>query len=46
MTREEKILQLKEELKARAKKKFPGDEERQNAYIWGTINTVKERMKR
>lgn len=44
MSREEKILKLKEKLKARASEKFPGDLERQNAYIWGTINKVKERL--
>lgn len=44
MTREEKILKLKESLKARAAKKFPGNEERQNRYVWGTINKVKEKM--
>lgn len=44
MTREEKILKLKEELRARAAKKFPSNEKRQNAYVWGTINKVKERM--
>jgi hypothetical protein len=44
MTKEEKILKLKEELRARARKKFPTDEKRQNAYIWGTIRKVKEKL--
>lgn len=44
MTREEKILALKEELKARARKKWPEDPEHQNRYIYGTINKVKEKM--
>ena len=38
---EEHIYRLKEILRARAVKKFPGDETRQNAYIWGTINKIK-----
>jgi len=45
MTREEKILKLKEDLRARAREKFPNDEERQNRYVWGTISKIKERMK-
>ena len=44
MTKEEKILQLKERLWARARKKFPNDEERQRAYVYGTINKVKEHL--
>jgi hypothetical protein len=39
---EQQILALKEELKARAARKFPDDKERQNAYIWGTLNKVKK----
>lgn len=45
MTKEEKILKLKEDLKRRAREKFPNDEERQNRYVYGTLNKVKERMK-
>lgn len=44
MTKEEKILKIKEELKARAARKFPGNEERQNAYVYGTINHIKEKF--
>lgn len=40
---EEKLLQLKARLKRHAAEKFPGDEERQNAYVWGTITTIKAR---
>lgn len=32
---------LHEELKKEAKKKFPGDKERQDAYVYGTLNKVK-----
>ncbi len=46
MTREEKILKLKEDLRARAAKKFPHDQIRQDRYVWGTIRKVEERMKR
>lgn len=46
MSREEKILALKEKLYARAREKFPNDEDRQNRYVWGTINKVKKHMKR
>jgi hypothetical protein len=42
---EEKINQLKEELFARARKKFPGDEERQRAYVFSVIRKVKEHAK-
>ena len=44
MSKEEKILALKEELKARARKKWPEDLDRQNRYVYGTINKVKESM--
>jgi len=37
---EAKILAIKADLKRRAAKKFPGDEKRQNAYIWGTIRRI------
>lgn len=43
---EERILAIKEKLYATARKKFPNDEERQNAYVWGTINKIKQHMKR
>lgn len=45
-SKEEKILAIKEELKARARAKFPDDEARQNRYVYGTINHIKERMKK
>lgn len=37
---EAKILAIKADLKRRAAKMFPGDERRQNAYIWGTIRRI------
>jgi hypothetical protein len=37
---EEKILKLKENLRKRAKKKFPGNEERQERYVWGTLHNL------
>jgi hypothetical protein len=45
MTREEKILSIKQHLRTEAAKKFPGDEERQNRYVWGTITNIKKRLK-
>lgn len=44
MTREEKLLAIKRKLKKTATEKFPGDEERQNRYVYKTLNTIKERM--
>ena len=38
---ETQLLALKMKLKAKAAEKFPGDKERQNAYVWGTINKIK-----
>ncbi len=35
------ILKVKERLKSEAARKFPDDKERQNRYIWGTINRLK-----
>lgn len=43
--REAEILKLKEDLKRRAREKFPDDPERQNRYVWGTLNKIKERSK-
>jgi len=43
---EERILAIKEKLWATARKKFPNDAERQNRYVWGTINNIKNHMKR
>ena len=40
---EAKILAIKADLKRRASEKFPNDEKRQNAYVWGTINRIKDR---
>lgn len=44
MTKEEKILGIKEGLKARAKKLYPNDEKGQNRYIFGTLNKIKEKL--
>ncbi len=44
MTKEQKLLALKRKLRKTAEEKFPGDKERQQRYIWGTYNKVKERM--
>jgi hypothetical protein len=43
VTREEKILKIKEELKRRARKRWPNDEEHQNRYVYGTLNNIKAR---
>lgn len=40
---EAKILAIKADLKRRAAEKFPGYQQRQNAYVWGTIRRIKER---
>lgn len=39
---EQDLLRLKEALKRRALRLFPGDEEKQNAYVFGTINKIKK----
>lgn len=39
---ETQIHALKAKLRRTAAQKFPGDEKRQNAYIWGTIQKIKE----
>jgi len=44
MTREEKIVALKQALWKRARRKFPNDEARQRAYVYGTITKVKEHL--
>lgn len=36
-----KVLERK--LRAEAKRKFPGDPERQDRYVYGTLSKVKER---
>lgn len=36
---------LERQLKKTAKKKFPKDKERQNAYVYGTINKVEKKKK-
>lgn len=41
---EEEILNLKKELWARAKKRWPDDKEHQNRYVFGTLNKIKEKM--
>jgi len=46
MTREERLLAIKERLRARAKKLHPDDSEAQNRYVFGTLHNIKERMKR
>ena len=42
---EAKVLAIKADLRRRATEKFPNDEKRQNAYVWGTIQKIKERAK-
>lgn len=37
---EQDVLQLKEQLKAEASKKFPDDKKRQDAYIFGTLRRL------
>jgi len=37
---EAKILAIKADLRRRAAKKFPGDKNRQESYIWGTIRRI------
>lgn len=39
---EEKILAIKSDLRRRAEIKFPNDEKRRDAYVWGTIRKIKE----
>lgn len=41
---EQKILAIKADLRRRAAEKFPHDEQRQNAYVWGTIRRIKEKL--
>lgn len=37
---------LEERLKREAKEKFPGDKEKQDAYVYGTLRVSKKRRKR
>ncbi len=46
MTKEERLIAIKARLQATAVRRWPDDPERQNRYVWGTINKLKERMKR
>ena len=39
---EEQLLRIKEQIRKTAERKFPGDIERQNAYIFGTLNKIKK----
>lgn len=43
---EEQILKMKEGLKARAAKLYPDNQDRQNRYIFGTLNKIKESQKK
>lgn len=45
MPNEAQILAIKADLRRRAAKKFPGDKERQNAYVWGTIRRIEATRK-
>jgi hypothetical protein len=38
---EETIHKIKVRLRATAEKKFPNDKERQERYMWGTIQRIK-----
>lgn len=42
--KEATILHIKEHLRSEARKKFPDNKQRQDAYVWGTINRIKERI--
>lgn len=44
MTHEEKLLEIKEKLRAKARELHPDDEEAQNAYVFGTLRKIKEAM--
>lgn len=37
---------LHRKLRAEAQKKFPGDQERQDRYVWGTLNKLKKGEKK
>lgn len=39
-------VKVEKELKKTAKKKFPKDKERQNKYVYGTLNKIKEKSKK
>lgn len=39
-------VKVEKELKKSAKKKFPKDKERQNKYVYGTLNKIKEKAKK
>lgn len=41
MPSEEKVKKLKGKLIAEAKDKFPDDKDRQDRYVWGTIQRLK-----
>jgi len=36
---------IKKKLQTTAKKKFPGDKERQNAYVYGTLDKIEKSKK-
>lgn len=38
--------ELEDKLKKEAKEKFPDDEEKQNAYVYGTLRKLKGRRKK
>lgn len=39
-------VQMEKALKKQARKKFPKNKERQNAYVYGTINKVEKKKKK
>lgn len=39
-------VKLERELKKTASKKFPKNKERQNAYVYGTLNKIEKKKKR
>lgn len=45
MPTEQEIHRIKAKLKKTAQEKFPGNEKRQNAYVWGTIRRIKGEQK-
>jgi len=43
---EERLLALKARLRKTAERRWPGDKEHQDRYVWGTIQKLKEKLKR
>lgn len=39
-------IELERKLRARAQKKWPGDKERQDRYVYGTLENLKKKLRR